>query len=309
MFDINVERIYNSNLTRSARKEFNSTIQKFNPNAFYIAIVEDTKDPYLLGRVRIRIPAIHGVKTDQSYYLPTKSLPWAKPAIFNAGGNDVGQFIVPAVGTRVLVTFEYDSADKPLYFGGIPTLHNKNKLYNDNSKIYDGESIVIDTDDRITDLEQSSAQSVVYKSLKGATIIIDDKDGNENIKIIDASGQVIEMRNDSGQTLQRRGNKEVSGTSGSSINIKTEGAINFTGASFKYNGDDVGTTNGSDKNYYHVQSVASDEWIIKHNLGKYPAVSIIDSAGTQVQGEIKYSSLDEVIIKFSAAFSGKATLN
>lgn len=310
MFDINVERIYNSDLMKSTMKDFKSNnIQKFNPNAFYIGIVEDTSDPYALGRVRVRIPAIHGAKTSQSYYLPTKSLPWAKPAILNSGGNDMGQFIVPTKGTRVLVTFEYDSANKPLYFGGLPTLHNQNKLYNDNQNVYEGKDLIIDTDDRITDLDENSAQAVIYKSLKGATIIVDDKDGNENIKIIDASGQVIEMRNDTGETLERRGNKEVTGTSGSSINIKTEGAINFTGASFKYNGNDVGTSTGDDKNYFHVQSIASTEWIINHNLGKYPSVTVIDSAGTEVNGEVNYTSLNTVTIKFSAAFSGKATLN
>lgn len=309
MFDVRAERISNSDLMQTAMRDFKANVQKFNPNAFYIGIVENTSDPYSLGRVQVRVPAIHGVKSSQSYYLPSKSLPWAIPATLNAAGNDTGQFIIPAKGTRVLVTFEYDSPDRPLYFGGMPTLHNKDKIYNDNSNIYKGEKVIVKTDDRITDLDEDSAQAVIYKSLKGATIIVDDKDGNENIKIIDASGQVIEMRNDTGKTLERRGNKEVTGTSGSSINIKTEGAINFTGSSFKYNGNDVGASNGDDKNYFHVQSTASTEWIINHNLGKYPSVTVIDSAGTEVNGEVNYTSLNTVTIKFSAAFSGKATLN
>lgn len=56
------------------------------------------------GRVQIRIPALHGNIPTQSNYLADKSLPWAKPAILNGAGNDLGQFIVPSKGTRVVVS-------------------------------------------------------------------------------------------------------------------------------------------------------------------------------------------------------------
>ena len=64
-----------------------------------------------------------------------------------------------------------------------------------------------------------------------------------------------------------------------------------------------------DKNYLHIQSVASDEWIINHNLDKYPSVSVIDSAGSEVMGEIEYIDVNNLKIKFASGFSGKATLN
>ena len=66
---------------------------------------------------------------------------------------------------------------------------------------------------------------------------------------------------------------------------------------------------GSDKNYVHTQEQASKEWTITHNLGKYPAVSVVDSAGTEVEGEVHYVDLNKVKLIFSAEFSGKATLN
>ena len=64
-----------------------------------------------------------------------------------------------------------------------------------------------------------------------------------------------------------------------------------------------------DKNYVHNQTVASDEWIVVHNLNKYPAVSIIDSANNEVVGEVIYDNVNQVTIKFVSAFKGKATLN
>ena len=65
----------------------------------------------------------------------------------------------------------------------------------------------------------------------------------------------------------------------------------------------------SDKYYAHDQSVASAAWAITHNLNKYPAVTITDSAGDQVEGEVHYDSLNALTVKFSAPFSGKTYLN
>lgn len=64
-----------------------------------------------------------------------------------------------------------------------------------------------------------------------------------------------------------------------------------------------------DKNYVFEQTVASDEWIIIHNLNKYPSVSIINSAGDEVIGDIHYDSFNQVTITFEGSFKGKATLN
>ena len=64
-----------------------------------------------------------------------------------------------------------------------------------------------------------------------------------------------------------------------------------------------------DANYVYEQRTASREWHINHNLGKFPNVSVIDSAGTEVKGEVIYEDKNNVILMFSGAFSGRATLN
>ena len=61
--------------------------------------------------------------------------------------------------------------------------------------------------------------------------------------------------------------------------------------------------------FTHEQNIPSSVWIIDHPMNKYPAVSITDSAGTEVIGDITYESNSRIRIEFNAAFSGKATLN
>lgn len=64
-----------------------------------------------------------------------------------------------------------------------------------------------------------------------------------------------------------------------------------------------------DKNFYFTQTTASNTWVITHNLNKYPSATVIDSAGTEVVGNITYNSLNQITITFSGAFKGSATLN
>lgn len=66
---------------------------------------------------------------------------------------------------------------------------------------------------------------------------------------------------------------------------------------------------GSDKYYRHNQSTASSIWTIVHPLDKYPSVTIVDSAGDEVEGAINYVGLTTIVVSFSAAFSGSAFLN
>ena len=61
--------------------------------------------------------------------------------------------------------------------------------------------------------------------------------------------------------------------------------------------------------YTHDQQTASSTWVINHNMGKYPSVTIIDTAGDEVEGEVKHDSQNKITINFSSAFSGKAYLN
>ena len=57
------------------------------------------------------------------------------------------------------------------------------------------------------------------------------------------------------------------------------------------------------------QAVASTQWDIQHNLGKFPSVSVINNNNVVINGEVKYIDNNNIQLNFSAGFSGKAYLN
>lgn len=65
----------------------------------------------------------------------------------------------------------------------------------------------------------------------------------------------------------------------------------------------------SDKYYEHDQSVSATTWNIAHNLNKNPAVTIIDTSGNNVEGEIAYTDLNNLTVTFNTGFTGKAYCN
>jgi hypothetical protein len=62
-------------------------------------------------------------------------------------------------------------------------------------------------------------------------------------------------------------------------------------------------------NYVHDQQVASASWVIVHNMGKKPSVSIVDTADDEVIAKVTYNSNNQVTLTFSSPISGKAYLN
>lgn len=64
-----------------------------------------------------------------------------------------------------------------------------------------------------------------------------------------------------------------------------------------------------DATFTYEQTFASDTWTITHNLGRYPSVTVVDSAGSVVVGDVQYISKDRIILTFQGAFSGTAYLN
>ena len=61
--------------------------------------------------------------------------------------------------------------------------------------------------------------------------------------------------------------------------------------------------------YVHDQQVASATWTVVHNLDKFPSVSIVDTAGDEVIGQVHFNNSNTVTITFTSAFSGKAFIN
>lgn len=61
--------------------------------------------------------------------------------------------------------------------------------------------------------------------------------------------------------------------------------------------------------YEYTQGSPSTAWVITHNLNKRPSVTILTSAGDEVEGAVTVDSLNQITINFCAPFSGKAILN
>jgi hypothetical protein len=71
----------------------------------------------------------------------------------------------------------------------------------------------------------------------------------------------------------------------------------------------VGRVNNAPVAYHHVQGIPAASWVITHNLGWLPNVTVQDSGGSTVEGEITYTSVNALTITFTGAFSGNAYLS
>lgn len=65
----------------------------------------------------------------------------------------------------------------------------------------------------------------------------------------------------------------------------------------------------SDLSYVHVQETASDTWTIIHGLNFIPGITVVDSAGSVVEGDYEYPNENTVIAHFNGSFAGKAYLS
>ena len=61
--------------------------------------------------------------------------------------------------------------------------------------------------------------------------------------------------------------------------------------------------------YVHIQSVPSSVWNVTHGLGFTPNITVVDTAGTVVEGSYNYPNSSTVVLSFIGAFSGRAYLS
>ena len=61
--------------------------------------------------------------------------------------------------------------------------------------------------------------------------------------------------------------------------------------------------------YSECFEIAADSWVITHNLGRYPSVTVVDNNNKVVVGDIQYNNTNTITISFDKAFVGCAFLN
>jgi len=72
---------------------------------------------------------------------------------------------------------------------------------------------------------------------------------------------------------------------------------------------DSKNASASDSNFISNQSFIAGNNAVTHNLNKYCSVTVVDNNDNVVIGEIRYNSLNQVTLTFTAAFTGKAFFN
>lgn len=88
----------------------------------------------------------------------------------------------------------------------------------------------------------------------------------------------------------------------SEVNIGTDNTKFVTPYTLK-------NSNFADKNFVFTQAIASTNWIVAHNLGKFPSVTTVDNLGREIGIEVEHTDSNNLIIKSNSAITGKAYLN
>jgi hypothetical protein len=198
-------------------KKANRSMDAHNRIGLWRGYIEDDNDPKRLGRVRVRVPLIHGpspadilrqqeageITADVTAPIPTEALPWADITSIGGGGHDFGDFDIPPIGTTVYVMFEMGDEQYPIVVGGsrgtpkyeqemltIAGAPDKERTWMSPAGESDTPEDVFANQD---EGDNEPSRKVWRKSFKGHTILVEDRDGEEFLQIIDRAGQVIEM--------------------------------------------------------------------------------------------------------------------
>jgi len=58
-----------------------------------------------------------------------------------------------------------------------------------------------------------------------------------------------------------------------------------------------------------TQGSPATQWVILHNLGWFPSVTVVDTGGTVIQPDVHYDSDDQVTLTFGSITTGRVYLN
>ena len=101
---------------------------------------------------------------------------------------------------------------------------------------------------------------------------------------------------------------DLTDSDGAKTTVKLKGGTGITLTQPASNEITIASLN-DDANFVFIQGIPSATWNITHNLGKFPSVSVVDTADQLMYGDTEYINENSLTITFSAPFSGKAYLN
>lgn len=108
-------------------------------------------------------------------------------------------------------------------------------------------------------------------------------------------------------SIVRPGSSSPTTPEGEGIVVVVPAGTNPVSASVAVTAGGVSAT--ASDTYHHNQTSASALWTINHNLGIYPNVTVIGSDGSVVEGDIQFTSRNQVRLTFSQPITGNAYLS
>ena len=135
------------------------------------------------------------------------------------------------------------------------------------------------------------------------------------IEVSTSESMIVEVATGPFGPSGRDGSSFVVGEGSPTSNIGANGDIYIESNTGNFYGPKVDDEWPAEPFYYNLnqrfiftQSSPSSVWNVTHTLGGKPSVTVVDSASTQVIGEVEYLSNTQVRVNFSHPFSGQAYL-
>lgn len=146
----------------------------------YRGLVTDCADPERRGRVRVKVPAIWGESVAH----------WALPCTPFGGKADQGFFSVPEVGAQVWVEFEGGDPGYPIWVGTF--WHTGDDL-----------------PEAVQRRADETPSTRIYKTPKGHTLLFEDQDDQEEVRLEHASGAHLAIDSQGTVALTDAGGAQV----------------------------------------------------------------------------------------------------
>lgn len=204
----------------------------------YRARVESNLDPLHLGRIKARIPQLHGIPSNQNpTALSNEALPWAFPITLTGTGYNHGSCVVPETGDYVFIMFENGDRNSPVYLGGCFGIPNNVKEYGNRGDNPSAQSMwggrgwssapgMNELPAEVYPVGDSPNGKVIYKSPKGFVIMTNETDLSECLIICDNDNQQIKISNPSDDSVSEI---SIEGKDGQSIHVLSkDGASEVT---------------------------------------------------------------------------------
>ncbi|MBZ0288220.1 MAG: phage baseplate assembly protein V [Anaerolineae bacterium] len=161
----------------------------------YRGLVVDNEDPEHLGRLKVRVPSVLGEEVVSG---------WALPCVPYGGMENQGFLFIPEVDAGVWVEFEEGDLEFPVWVGTYWSKPGgKAELPRPNQ-----------ADGSEDSAEQHPPTRKIIKTVRGHTIQLEDKDGEEMVTIVEAVNQNVITMNSDGIT--------ITDATGNSIQMKTD---------------------------------------------------------------------------------------